>query len=193
MLVLVCGLMALLSFAEADASEPRWVFKDPLCQQRLETGRALVEVQSTNWPSVLPHYTRDIEYHDPIVNIYGISTMAEFLGRLFGSSPDLVTTVADETLSNGVYTATWTMSGQFTGVPFSAKGMSMVKFRAWSTSVHYSRDYYTEGDIMANIPGLDQVITAFRTYYRCAADPTFECPQDTAEALADLGTIAGAE
>jgi hypothetical protein len=147
-----------------------------LRQARLEIGRALIEINGANWQSLLPYYTDDIEYHDPIVDIYGIETMAPFLGQLFGNSPDLITTVEDETLVGGVYTATWTMVGQFNGVPYSAKGMSIVKFRRWSKQVYYSRDYYTEGDIMINIPGLDEAVGGFRTFYRCAVDPTFDCP-----------------
>ena len=54
--------------------------------------------------------------------------------------------------------------------------MSIIKFRDKSTSVYYQRDYYTEGDIMVNIPGLDQAIAGFRYFYRCAADPNFPCP-----------------
>ena len=110
----------------------------------------------------------------------------QFLGRLFANSPDLITTVEDETLVDGVYTATWTMAGQFNGVPYSAKGMSIVKFRDWSTQVYYSRDYYTEGDIMLTVPGLDEAVVGFRTYYRCAVDPTFACPLGRSGALGEL-------
>lgn len=147
-----------------------------LYRERLEVGRALIEVQSTDWPSVLPYYTEDIEYHDPIVDIYGVDTMAEFLGRLFASSPDLVTTIEDETLLNGVYSASWTMVGQFSGVPYSAKGISIIKFRGRTARVYYQRDYYSENDIMINIPGLNEAAIGFRTFYRCAVDPTFDCP-----------------
>jgi len=111
----------------------------------------------------------------------------EFFARLFTSSPDLVTTVEDESLIGGVYTATWTMSGQFDGTPFTAKGMSILKFRPWSVRTYYSRDYYTEGDIMAGIPGLDEAIGGFRTFYRCAVDPTFDCPE------LPLATLAGSD
>jgi hypothetical protein len=62
------------------------------------------------------------------------------------------------------------------GVPYEAKGMSIIKFRDKSTEVYYQRDYYTEGDIMAAIPGLDQAVGGFRTFYRCAVDPDFICP-----------------
>jgi hypothetical protein len=79
-------------------------------------------------------------------------------------------------LSGNVYTATWTMVGQFNGVPYSAKGMSILKFRDWSTQTYYSRDYYSESDIMATIPGLDQVVEGFRVSYKCVVDPAFDCP-----------------
>jgi hypothetical protein len=161
-------------------------------KQRLEIGRALLEVQSANWPSVLAYYADDIEYHDPIVDINGIGMMTQFLARLFGSSPDLVTTIEDETLRDGVYAATWTMVGQFAGVPYDAKGISIIKFRDRSTQVFYQRDYYTEGDIMAGIPGLDEAIAGFRTYYRCAVDPTFVCPLPPSATLADAAAKAEA-
>lgn len=169
--VLAGALVLLLVSADAHANSLGRLHRD-----RLEVGRALIEAQSSNWQSILPYYTADIEYHDPVVDIYGIDMMAQFLGRLFGSSGDLVTTIEDETLLNGVYSASWTMAGQFNGVPYSAKGISIIKFRGLSKRVYYQRDYYSENDIMINIPGLDQAAIGFRTYYRCAVDPTFECP-----------------
>jgi hypothetical protein len=180
------GIEPTSGFLKSDEGKGRNRSPFWLRRQQLEIGRALIEINAANWPSLLQYYTDDIEYHDPIVDIYGIDTMAEFLARLFSSSPDLITTVEDETLINGVYSATWTMVGQFDGVPFSAKGMSIVKFRPWSTRVYFSRDYYTEGDIMVNIPGLDEAVTGFRIFYRCAVDPTFDCPLDKAAALADF-------
>jgi hypothetical protein len=156
-----------------------------LNRERLEVGRALIEVTIDNLDSIIPYYTDDIEYHDPIVDVYGIEDMTDFLYRLFGSTPDLVTTVEDEIAIDGMYTATWTMQGTFiadpsdpvnSGVPYEAKGMSIIKFRDKSTDVYYQRDYYTEGDIMIAIPGLDQAVGGFRAFYRCAVDPTFSCP-----------------
>jgi len=171
-LVLLSAVLLLVpAVANADDGERGSLYRD-----RLEIGRALIEVQSTNWPEILPYYTDDVEYHDAIVDIYGIDTMTAFFARMFGNSPNLVTTIEDETLRRGIYTATWTMAGDFAGVPYVAKGVSIIKFRGWSRKVYYQRDYYTEGDIMASIPGLDEAIGGFRTYYRCAVDPTFDCP-----------------
>ena len=148
-----------------------------LHQERLDVGRALLEVQAPNVAEVLPYYTDDIEYHDPIVDINGIQEMTAFLNQLItGASPNLVTTVEDETLIDDIYSATWTMSGDFLNVPYQAKGISIFKFLPNSSQVYYQRDYYSEGDIMATITGLDQAIGAFRMYYRCAVDPTFDCP-----------------
>jgi hypothetical protein len=115
-------------------------------------------------------------FPDPIVDIYGPATMAEFLGRLFAGSSELYTVVEDETLIDGIYMATWTMSGSFNGAPFTAPGMSIVKFADGSVQSYYSRDYYTEGDVMLGVPELVGAVVGFRTYYRCAVDPTFVCP-----------------
>lgn len=148
-----------------------------LHQMRLEVGRALLEVQAPDVDKVLPYYSDDIEYHDPIVDINGIEEMTAFLNQLIiESSPNLVTIIEDETLIDDTYSATWVMSGDFLGVPYQAKGISIFKFLPNSTTVYYQRDYYSEGDFMATIEGLDQAIGGFRTYYRCAVDPTFECP-----------------
>lgn len=156
-----------------------------LNRERLEVGRALLEVTALNVASILPHYTDDIEYHDPIVDVYGIEEMTDFLFLLFGSTPDLVTTVEEEIAIDDTYTATWEMEGVFAGVPYVAKGMSLIKFREKSTDVYYQRDYYTEGDIMVSIPPLTPVVTGFRNFYLCAVDPEavdpdFECPQSPA-------------
>ena len=161
-------LMPATGRAESDSSR--------INRERKAIGRALLEVQSVNWPSVLSYYTDDIEYHDPIVDINGIGMMTEFLARLFGSTPNLVTVVEDETCINGIYSASWVMIGSFNGVPYSAPGMSIIKFRPGETKAYYQRDYYTEGDIMKNIPGLDEAIGGFRLYYKCAVDPSFVCP-----------------
>jgi hypothetical protein len=162
--VLAC-LALLPAAASAESNSSR------LNKERLEVGRALIEVTFDNVGSIIPYYSDDIEYHDPIVDVYGIGEMTAFLFTLFGSSPDLVTTVEDEIAVNDMYTAAWTMVGTFAGVPYEAKGMSIVKFRDKSALVYYQRDYYTEGDIMINIDGLDQVVCGFRGFYRAAVNP----------------------
>jgi hypothetical protein len=147
-----------------------------LHRERLEIGRALVEINAGNWQSLLPYYTEDYEYHDPIVDIYGFDMLVPFFARLFASSPNLVTTVEDQMLIGDVYTATWTMVGSFNGVPYSARGMSILKFRKRSLQTYYSRDYYSEADVMETITGLDQAVEAFRIAYKCVVDPAFNCP-----------------
>ena len=98
--LLTCTVMMLLP-AVASAEDKFFGLR----AQRLAVGRALLEVQSTNWPEVIPYYTDDIEYHDPIVDIYGIEQMTGFLAQLLGSSPDLVTTIEDESLIGNTYCA----------------------------------------------------------------------------------------
>ncbi len=166
-LVLVL-LLPMVASAQNDSSHINKV--------RKEIGRELIEMNQTNWQYLLQYYTDDIEYHDPIVDISGIGEMTGFLARLFGSSPDLITTIEDESCINDIYTATWTMTGNFAGVPYDAKGMSIIKFRPKDTQAYFQRDYYTEGDVMINIPGLDEAVGGFRYFYRCAVDPTFPGP-----------------
>jgi len=185
MLVSICMMLP----SQANAGKPQ------LYQERLEVGRALLEVQFANVEEVLPYYADDIEYHDPVVDIYGIEQMTGFLYRLLGAG-DLVTVIEDETLLGDTYSATWVMSGDFLGVPYEAKGISIFKFRRKSSLVYYQRDYYSEGDIMATIaspdpelPGLDELIGAFRTYYRCAVDPTFDCPLGGAPAESESSIV----
>lgn len=151
--------------------------QEELSNDQLIVGRQLVEINADNWTNVLPYLESNYEYHDPIVNIYGPDTMSVFLGQLFAGSSDLYTTVEDETVVDDIYMATWTMSGEFNGAPFSAPGMSIVKFVEGTTQTYYSRDYYTEGDVMLGVPDLSEAVVGFRVYYRCAVDPTFECPQ----------------
>jgi hypothetical protein len=95
-----------------------------------------------------------------------------------GGSSGRYTTVEDETLADGVHMATWTMAGMFDGAPFSAPGMSIVKFVDGTTQSDYSRDYYTEGDVMTGVPELADAVLGFRVYYRCVVDPTFVCPSE---------------
>ena len=174
LLAMLVGIIAILipqSCSDVDSKD------DSLEQERLEVGRALLEMQASDVDDFLPYYTDDVEYHDPIVDINGIQYMTAFLNQLIiGASPNLVTTVEDEILMDNTYSATWIMSGSFNGVPDQAKGISIFKFMTNSSQVYYQRDYYTEGDIMATTPGLDEAILGFRTYYKCAVDPTFDCP-----------------
>ena len=156
-------LLPVAAHAESNSSQ--------LNKERLKVGRALVEVTPGTLATVVPYYANDIEYHDPIVDVYGIDQMIAFLYRISASSPDLITLVEEETSIDGIYSATWTMIGTFAGVPYEAKGMSIIKFRDKSTSVYYQRDYYTEGDIMIAIDPLKPVICGFRGVYRSAVNP----------------------
>ena len=136
--------------------------QDQISSDQLEVGRQLVEINAGNWTNVLPFLASNYEYHDPIVDIFGPDTMAMFLGRLFAGSSDLYTIVEDETIVDDIYMATWTMSGEFNGAPFSAPGMSIVKFVEGTTQTYYSRDYYTEGDVMLGVPELADAVLGFR-------------------------------
>jgi hypothetical protein len=176
-MVLILGTQAC---KKEDSNDDTNNGSDQLYQERLIAGRMLLEVQAHNVEEALPYYSDSIEYHDPIVDIYGIQDMTEFFNNLIViASPTLVTIIEDETLIGDIYSATWTMSGDFLNNPYQAKGISIFKFVPNSTQVYYQRDYYSEGDIMTTIPGMDQAILGFRTFYRCAVDPTYDCPYNS--------------
>jgi hypothetical protein len=83
-ILLACLLVfPLIASAKSDSSH--------LNRLRAQVGRALVEADVNTWQMVLPYYTPDVEYSDPVVQIHGIDQMAQFLGQFFASSPDLVT------------------------------------------------------------------------------------------------------
>ena len=182
----LCGLLLIVTcIASLPATASAKSNSSNLNKERLEVGRELLEVTIDQLPEVIPYYTDDIEYHDPAVDIYGIDDMKDFLYRLFGNTPDLITTVEDEIAIDDKYMATWTMVGTYyvmqedgtlEGIEYEAKGMSVIKFNTKTTDDWYQRDYYTEGDIMAAIPGLDQAIFGFRLFYLCSVDPNFNCP-----------------
>lgn len=95
-------ILILLSFVDdAEAGGPSRLYQD-----QLEIVRGMLEVQNVVWTTLLRYCAKNIEYHDSIVDVYGIDDLTEFLARLYGSSPDLVTMIEDETLIGGVYTAT---------------------------------------------------------------------------------------
>ena len=168
-IIIVCLALCIASMPLAADAKSN---SSNLNKERLEVGRALLEVTSETLDSVLPYYTDDIVYFDPVVEVNGFDEMATFLYKMFVvASPNLLTIVHDEVAIDDMYMATWTMSGDFLGTPYEAKGMSILKFRPKSTDVYYQRDYYSEGDIMTTIPGLDQAIWGFRLYYLCAVSP----------------------
>ena len=63
-LVIIILLLPMMTSADSDSSR--------INRERKAIGRALIEVQSDNWPSVLQYYADDVEYQDPIVTIEGI-------------------------------------------------------------------------------------------------------------------------
>ena len=171
----LCSVVAIL--AESPMSQ--------LNRQRLEIGRMIVE-QKAPLQDVLPFYTDDFEYYDPVIAIKGKADMQEFLTDVISIQPGFFTDTEDEMSVNGMYMSTWVMGG-FLCVspvdcyPYQAPGMSIVKFREKSTQVYFQRDYYSEGDTMKAIPALEGVLTAFRTMYLCLVDPIPPPPEVCSE------------
>jgi hypothetical protein len=95
-LLLACTFMLFAVVDDAQAGR-----QNKLCQlrqDRLEIGRGMLEVQNVDWTTLLATTLTTSSTIDSIVDVYGIEMLTQFLGRLYGSSPDLVTTIEDETL-----------------------------------------------------------------------------------------------
>ena len=157
-LLIVCTFMLIAVVDDAEAG--RWDQLRQLRQDRLEIGRGMLEVQNVDWTTLLPYYADDIEYHDSIVDVYGFDMLTQFLGRLYGSSPDLVTTIEDETLVGACTRRRGRWSAASTTC-LTKPGYFDHQVSWLEQEVYYWRDYYTEGDIMTNIPGFDQAILGF--------------------------------
>ena len=157
-------------FAESPSSR--------LNRERLEVGRKIVE-QADPLETILPYYTEDFEYFDPIIHVVGKEDMQVFLTEFLGTQSGFFTITENEITSRDIYMSNWVMGGTFlldptnpdSGFYYEAPGMSIVKFREKTTDVYYQRDYYSESDIMKEIQGLGQVVDIFRTMYLCAVDP----------------------
>ena len=183
MLIGIGAILCIQSCEYLDSIGGSKALSDKLNQERMKVGRALLEVTGGGIDEILPYYADDIEYHDPIVDIFGKEHMTGFLYQLIeNSSPDLETIVEEETIIDDVYSATWLMKGTFNGIYYEAKGISIFKFKPYSLKVYYQRDYYSEGDIMAtlsspdpNVPGLDQLMWFFREQYKCSVVPGYPC------------------
>ena len=169
MTILFMGSFGMMLFAQPKSST------GDLEKTRATVARAIVEADSSNWLSILNYYTSDVQYSDPMVQIEGIGMVGAFLRRYFIISPDLVTTIENETCADGLYTATWTMTGTFLGGPHAVKGVTIIKFRGTEAKVYYHHKEYADEEIRAIVKDLADLFQCFRE--------DFMSPADQAEAL----------
>jgi len=143
--------------------------------ERLENARKAVLVTEADYLDVLPLYTDDMIYQDPVVDLSGMQSFRSFLEQLWEFSPVYGLEIYDEVYdgNTGVYMAYWKMAGRNTvtlvrtiEVEYEALGMSIIKFRPGETLVYFQRDQYSEGDLWSGIPfPIGTVVGLLRGFY----------------------------
>jgi len=147
---------------------------------RVETARALLELELANYASVINYWADDITYKDPFLTNSGRQEMLDFLnamfsGTVYGYPLDRAVTIKDEMVvthpdDSMTYMATLEWSGTSVSKDgldlfFVQTGMSILKFRPGEGCPYYHRDYYTEGDTWWNIAAWLPEITMMRNVY----------------------------
>lgn len=142
---------------------------------RLQTARALLQVNAGNYESVINYWAEDVVYREPVLTNSGRQEMLDYLagvfgGTAFGFPDDKAVTIQDELYKNHgdgsmTYIATIEWSGTFGTEFYIQKGMSVIKFRPGEGCPYYHRDYFTEGDTWWNIPiWQPDIMTSRNTY-----------------------------
>jgi hypothetical protein len=142
---------------------------------RVQTARALVSVNATNYQSLINYWAQDIVYREPVWTNKGRAQLLDYLsavfaGTAYGFPADRQVVVKDElynTHPDGsmTYMATVEWSGTFGTEFFTQTGMSILKFRSGQGCPNYQRDYSTEGDTWWNIPLEKSDVNVFRNIY----------------------------
>lgn len=137
--------------------------------RRLEIAREVMLYNETNWKQALRHYTDDLVYEDPILRVQGTEDMNVLMGNLFAHTRQQLT-IEDEVFSGDRYMATWSIamtyiySGERTQ-DFVIRGSTLLRFNG-KDEVVFHRDYYSDADILADIPVMGAVVKQFRKAHR---------------------------
>lgn len=142
---------------------------------RVETARALLTLNTSNYLSRISYWAEDVVYREPVWTHSGRGQLLDYLSAVFSGSayghPDdrqveimheLYNSLPDGSLT---YMATIEWTGTFGTEFFRQTGMSIIKFRPGEGCPHYHRDYYTEGDSWWNVPAEKGDVTIFRNIY----------------------------
>lgn len=107
-------------------------------------------------------YDRDIEFHDPVVNIKGVDQMRKYYQNLYQHVKSIRFEFSDEVVDGDTHAAVWKMiliSGLNKGEPVELQGISHIKFGGLENKAIYHRDYFDMGQfVYEDIPVLGGVI-----------------------------------
>jgi len=155
---------------------------------RVQTARAVIEVNASNYTSLINHWADDVIYKEPVLTNSGRQEMLDYLAAMFGGTAygfpdDRAVTIKDELWETApddsmTYIATREWSGTFGTEFFIQTGMSIVKFDPGEGCPTYHRDYWGEGDIWWNIPSLQPFVVTMREVYIGIMKLTARCFDD---------------
>ena len=143
---------------------------------RVETARALVTLNASNYLSRINYWAEDVVYREPVWTNTGRAELLDYLsavfaGTAYGFPADRQVVIKDELYNTHpedgsmTYMATVEWSGTFGTEFFTQTGMSILKFRPGEGCPNYHRDYSTEGDTWWNIPAEKSDVSVFRNIY----------------------------
>ena len=168
---------------------------------RVETARALVTLNASNYLSRINYWAEDIVYKEPVWTNSGRAELLDYLSAVFagtdyGFPADRQVVIKDElynTLPDGsmTYMATVEWSGTFGSKFFTQAGMSILKFRPGEGCPNYHRDYTTEGDTWWNIPAEKADVNAFRSVYISLFELTGRCFDDDGDDYTKYAVATG--
>ena len=168
---------------------------------RLETARALLEVNALNYGEVINYWAVDVIYKEPVLTNSGRQEMFDYLdavfgGTAFGFPTDKVVTINKElyktdTEGGMTYVATIEWSGTFGTEFYIQKGMSIIKFRPTEGCPYFHRDYFTEGDTWWNIPIWKPDIRTFRNIYISMFQLTGRCFDEDGDGYTKYSNATG--
>ncbi len=168
---------------------------------RVQTARALVTVDASNYESLIGYWAEDVVYRESVLTNSGREEMLEYLSAMFSGSAygfpldrqvvikdELYHTQADGNMS---YMATVEWSGTFGSEFFRQTGMSIVKFRPGEGCAYYHRDYSSEGDTWWNIPDFKPDVNFLRNMYITIFSLAGRCFDDDGDGYAKYSASSG--
>jgi hypothetical protein len=168
---------------------------------RLETARAVVEVDAGTYESVINYWAEDVTYREPVLTNSGRQEMLDYLAAVFGGTPygfpdDKEVTIKDEVYKTEpddsmTYIASMEWTGTFGTQFFIQTGMSIIKFRPGEGCPYYHRDYFTEGDTWWNLPIWQPDIRTSREQYILLFGLSGRCFDDDGDGYTKYAGAAG--
>jgi hypothetical protein len=168
---------------------------------RVETARALVTVDASNFRTLINYWAEDVVHREPVLTNTGRAEVAEYFaamysGSSYGFPPDRRVVVRDELYQSQqdggmTYMATVQWSGTFGNEFFLQNGMSIVKFRPGEGCPYYQRDYVNEGDTWWNVPAFKPQVELLRNMYISIFGLSLRCFDDDADGYAKYSSSAG--